>query len=118
LGVALAAVCVRSVGSVAPVTLPRLDRIGIDRWVFAFALGLARVPRGVSRLLLAVRGWRLRLGDALASDARTAVGGGSGRVRALLVVADLALSLVLLTGAALMLQSVRAMIRANPGFNR
>jgi predicted permease len=117
LGVALAAVCVRSVGSVAPVTLPRLDRIGIDRWVLAFALGLSLVTGVVFGLLPAVRGSRLRLRDALASDARTAVGGGSGRVRALLVVADLALSLVLLTGAALMLQSVRAMMRADPGFN-
>jgi putative ABC transport system permease protein len=117
LGVAVAALCVRSVESVAPVTLPRLDRISIDRSVLAFAVGLSLLTGLVFGLLPALRGTSLRLRDALAFDSRTALGGGSTRVRRLLVVGDLALSLVLLTGAALMLQSVRAMMRADPGFH-
>jgi predicted permease len=52
----------------------------------------------------------------LAADSRSVVG-GSSRARSVLVVVDLALALVLLAGAGLMLRTVVALTRANPGFD-
>ena len=63
-----------------------------------------------------VPGSSFRLRESLASDARTGTGGGSIRARHLLIVGDLALALVLLSGAGLMVRSVRGMMLADPGF--
>jgi putative ABC transport system permease protein len=116
LGFALAAAAVRSVASIAPVTLPRLNSVGIDGSVLAFALGLSIVTGFAFGLVPALRSSSFRLREALASDPRTGTGTGSTRIRQLLVVGDLALALVLLTGAGLMLRSVQGLMDADPGF--
>jgi putative ABC transport system permease protein len=56
-----------------------------------------------------------QLSDALSSSARTIAGGG-GRSRTVLVVAQVALAVVLLSAAGLMLTSVRKLSRIDPGF--
>jgi putative ABC transport system permease protein len=63
--------------------------------------------------------WRAGAAGAqrtLAVDSRGSVGGRS-RTRAVLVVADLVLALVLLAGAGLMLRTVNALMHASPGFD-
>ena len=82
---------------------------------------LHRGDRGRDRPLLRPGAGVARLGAAgaqqkLAVDSRGSVGGRS-RARAILVVADLVLALVLLAGAGLMLRTVVALTHANPGFN-
>jgi putative ABC transport system permease protein len=66
-------------------------------------------------LLPAWRGADRRGERPLTVDAR-GVAGGRSRARSALVVANLALALVLLAGAGLMLRTVAALTRANPGF--
>jgi putative ABC transport system permease protein len=117
LGLAVAAVVVRSLATIAPVSIPRLDRVGIDGWVLAFALGVSIVTGLAFGLVPALRGSSFRLREALASGTRTSTGSGSTRARHLLVIGDLALALVLLTGAGLMLRSVRGLMLADPGFD-
>jgi putative ABC transport system permease protein len=116
-GVALAALTLPAVASLAPVNIPRLDRLEIDRVVLAFAAGLSLVTGLCFGLIPALRASSFRLREGLSVDSRGSVGAGSSRARQLLVVADLALALVLVTGAGLMLKSLARLARVDPGFN-
>jgi putative ABC transport system permease protein len=116
LGVLFAIVAVRGLAALAPVDLPRLEHIGVDGPVLLFTTVVALVA-GLGFGVLPA--WRSGAADArqsLSVDARSNVGGGHSRARALLVVVDLALAMVLLAGAGLMLRTVVAMASANPGF--
>jgi putative ABC transport system permease protein len=117
LGLGFAAISLRSVGTIAPVSIPRLDHVAIDGWVLAFTLALSVVTGVGFGLVPALRGTSFQLRESLASDARTGTGAGSTRARQLLVVGDLALAFVLLAGAGLMLRSVRGLMLADPGFS-
>jgi putative ABC transport system permease protein len=116
LGVALASLTLPALVSLAPVNLPRLERLGIDRVVLAFAGALSLVTGLLFGVIPALRATSARLRAGLAADSRGTVGGGSQMVRRLLVVGDLALALVLLTGAGLMLKSLAHLTRVDPGF--
>jgi putative ABC transport system permease protein len=116
LGVVVASVVVRSVAVIAPISIPRLDRVTIDGWVLAFALGVSVLTGLGFGLVPALRGSSFRLRQSLATDTRTGTG-SSNRARSLLLIGDVALALVLLTGAGLMLKSVRGMMLADPGFD-
>ena len=101
--------------------LPGYVRVALDGRVLAFGAGLA-LCCGVVFGLAPV--WRLSRPDLAASlkdGARTAAGGlGGGRRLGLqqsLVVAEVAVALVLLTGAGLMLRSLRHQLAVRPGFD-
>jgi putative ABC transport system permease protein len=64
----------------------------------------------------ALRSARTNLQDAIKSGTRGSVSGSSKRLNNVFVVSQLALSLVLLIGAALFLQSFRNLLSVNPGF--
>jgi putative ABC transport system permease protein len=117
LSLAVAAAVVRSVATIAPVSIPRLDHVAIDGTVLAFTLAISALTGLGFGLVPALRGSSFRLRESLASDTRTGTGAGSARFRHLLVIADLALALVLLAGAGLMLKSVRGLMLADPGFS-
>ena len=117
LSLAVAEVVVRGVATIAPVSIPRLDRVAIDGTVLAFTLALSALTGFGFGLVPALRGSSFRLRESLASDTRTGTGAGSYRARHLLVIADLALALVLLAGAGLMLKSVKGLMLADPGFS-
>ena len=117
LGVALAAVLLGSVATLAPVSIPRLDRASIDPAVLGFALLLSVVTGVLFGLVPALRVSRESLQTTLALDSRASVGGSSHRARGLLVVGDLALALVLLASAGSMVKSVVRLMGVNPGFN-
>jgi putative ABC transport system permease protein len=116
-GLLVAAVGIRSVATIAPVSIPRLDHAALDGWVVAFALGTSILTGLGFGLVPALRGSSFRLRESLAADARTGTGAGSTRARHALVVCDLAIALVLLAGAGLMLRTVSALMAANPGFS-
>jgi putative ABC transport system permease protein len=113
-GLLLAAAAVRGLASIA-LTLPRLEHVAIDRRVLIFTAGIAVVT---IVLFGFVPAWRAGAGRprTLAEDSRTTAGGRS-RVRALLVVADLALALVLLAGAGVMIRTVAALANIGRGFD-
>jgi putative ABC transport system permease protein len=58
-----------------------------------------------------------REGDALKEEARASAGGMRTRLRGVLVVAEIAFSLVLLIGSVLMVKSLAALLNRNPGFD-
>ncbi len=89
-----------------PLDLPRLSQVRVDALVLWFTLGLALVTAVLFGLAPAWRATRPELSQALKEAGRGFTGGvADRRLRALLVVSETALSLLLLTGAGLMLRS-------------
>jgi putative ABC transport system permease protein len=117
LGVGLAAALLQALVQLAPVSIPRIDRVEMDGAVLLFALLLSAATGVFVGLIPALRASSASLQERLALDSRTTAGGPSGTARRALVVADLALALVLLAGSGLMLKSVARLLQVDPGFN-
>lgn len=95
--------------------MPRLDQTRMDAAVFAFALALAILTGIIFGVIPAWNASRTDINEVLKQGGR-ASGPRSHLVRNLLVIAETALSLVLLIGAGLMLRSFARMLAADPGF--
>jgi putative ABC transport system permease protein len=94
--------------------LPRMDAIHIDAWVLLFALGLSIASAVIFGVVPALQVSQLGPYETLQAGAvRTAA---KSLLRQVLVVAEVALSLVLLAGAGLMLRSFHRLVSVNPGF--
>jgi len=101
-----------------PEDLPRLAEIDIDRWVFGFMLLISVVTGVVFGLAPALQASKIELTEAMKDGARGAgVGGGRGRLRGALVVAEIAIALVVLIGAGLLLQTFRRLQQVDLGFD-
>ncbi|MGE5100343.1 MAG: ADOP family duplicated permease [Deltaproteobacteria bacterium] len=116
-GVVLAVGGVQMVLALAPAgTLPRAENVHIDGWVLLFTAGLSILTAMVCGLVPAVRATEPQLRASLSEGART-VTSRHGRAGSALVVAELALAMVLLTGAGLMLRSFDRMRSIDLGFH-
>jgi putative ABC transport system permease protein len=117
LGLALAAVALRVGVSFLPENLPRVSSISLDWKVVGFAFVLAIVTGLVCGLAPALAATRTDVNDALKEGGRTGTaGGGHARLRSLLVIVELAVALVLLTGAGLLLRSFENLRAVDLGF--
>jgi predicted permease len=111
------------VRTVNPGNIPRLDAISLDGTVLAFTFGISVLTGLVFGLAPALRAGRVDLNSSLKAGGRNTQGGGgfgSGsrrRLRSLLVVAEVALSLMLLIGAGLLVRSFVRLQNVSPGFN-
>ncbi|MGA8073513.1 MAG: ABC transporter permease [Candidatus Acidiferrales bacterium] len=98
--------------------LPKLMDISPDAWVLGFTL-LISIATGVAAGLFPA--WRLtksNINEALKSGlGRTDADTSGNRARSILVVSEVALSLILLAGAGLMIRSLWNLRRVNPGFD-
>jgi predicted permease len=97
--------------------------LAIDGRVLGFTLAVSLATGVLFSLAPVLQSFRLDLSSALTRQARTIGGGGSGgsgvsgwRLRELLIAAQVALSVVVLTGAGLFLRSLLAVERIDPGF--
>jgi predicted permease len=116
-GVLLASVAVRALVANAPDGVSRLDAVGLNLPVLAFALLLSLASAAVFGLLPAFRSTAAAGARALADRGAGADGGVRGRRwRGALVVAEVALTVVLLAGAGLMLRSLGRIMDVDPGF--
>jgi putative ABC transport system permease protein len=96
--------------------IPGWARMSIDTHVLLFALAAALLAMLTFALLPVLRATRINLSGVLAEGSRTNVGGVHGtRMRATLLVFEVAIALVLMTGATLFLHSVRNMIGGDAG---
>jgi putative ABC transport system permease protein len=110
MGLALAWVALRAGISSFPETLPRVSSIALDWKVVVFAFGLVLVTGCLCGLIPAVAAARTDVNDALKEGGRTgSAGAGHARLRSVLVIAELAVALVLLTASGLLLRSFEKM---------
>ncbi len=118
MGVLLAAALLPVVRSISPGTVPRLGEAKIDGMVLIFSLLLCVITGIVFGLVPALQTSKKDLHETLKEGSRgSSEGGGRGRFRALLVVAEIGVALVLMTGAGLLIESFSRLIEVNPGFS-
>jgi putative ABC transport system permease protein len=116
LGLLLAFWGIRLLIAISPATLPRLQEVGIDGQVLGFTLLVSLLTGLVFGLVPALQASRLDLNASLKEGQRSAIGGLRQQLRGLLVGTEVALALVLLTGAGLLLRSFWHLLEVNPGF--
>jgi putative ABC transport system permease protein len=116
-GLALAWWCVRVLATTLPESLARVAAVGIDARVLAVAAVVALLTGLASGVAPALQGSSLALATALNDSGRgSGASRGRRRARAVLVVAEVALAVVLLVGAALFIGSFINVMRIDPGF--
>ena len=117
LGLALAWQGIGVIKALSPANLPRIESVSLDAGAFAFAAVAAVVAAILFGLAPALRAVRGNLADGL-RDRGTDTGGARGnKLRTVLVVSEVTLSLVLLIGAGLMVRSFAAIQKVDPGFD-
>jgi putative ABC transport system permease protein len=103
--------------ALSPADFPRLDEVGIYRQVLAFNLGVSLLTGIVFGLAPAWHASKPDPNQALKEETAGSSGAVAWRRASVLVVAELALCVVLLTGAGLMLKSLLRLADVNPGFD-
>jgi predicted permease len=98
------------------VQLPRLEEVQVDPTVLGFTLAVALLTGLLFGLVPALRAAWVNLHEAIKEAARGSASRSNRRVNDAFVIAQLALSLVLLVGAALLLESFRNLLSVDPGF--
>jgi putative ABC transport system permease protein len=97
--------------------LPRMAEVSIDFRVFAFTALVSLATGLLFGLVPALYASRVNLSECLKLSARSLAGSASGRLRSLLVIAEVALALVLLIGAGLLIRSFDRLMHVDPGFD-
>jgi putative ABC transport system permease protein len=118
LGVVTATGMVRAIAPLLPVDLPRTQEIGIHLPVLAFSAVVVLVVALLVGLWPALAAARTTPHDSLADLSRGATSApGRTRVRDLIVIGQIAATLVLLVGATLLMRSFLAVRQVTPGFD-
>jgi putative ABC transport system permease protein len=102
--------------AIAPPDIPRLHEVTLDGRLIAFTASVSLVAGMLFGLTPALRAWRTDPHDVLKEDGRTMAGGGHDGRRAL-VVAEVALSLILLVATGLLINSFARLQEVPPGFD-
>ena len=115
-GLLLALWGVEGLRAIAPANTPRLDEISMDGTLLVFCAALSLLTGIVFGFWPAVKSSRLDLHSALKEGGRGSGGGGTSRLRGLLVVGETSLAFVLLMGAGLFAGSLISLLGVNLGF--
>ncbi len=117
LGLTLAAGALRAGAGWLPESLPRIQEIGIDWRVAAFATVVAVLTGLICGLAPAVTASRTKVSESLKEGGPTVTSGsGHARLRAALVIGQIAVAQVLLVASSLLLFSFAKMREVDPGF--
>ena len=123
---ALAAICgawlarlgVVALIALAPADLPRVEEIHVDATALLFTLLVSMVASFIFGLAPALQISRVQLVDGLREGGKgTSIGARGGRARSAFVVAEIALAMVLVAGAALLARSLAALSEVEMGFD-
>ena len=102
----------------APVDLPRASDVHLDGGVFAFTFLVSLLTGVLFGLAPALEASRTGINEALKQGAgRASAARGHALLRKVLIVGEFAISLVLLTGAGLMIATFSKLLHSDPGFN-
>jgi putative ABC transport system permease protein len=116
-GLLIAAWGVKWLVSMSPGTIPRVQEIAVDPRVVGYTLLISVATSLLFGLAPALQASRPDLTGALKEGGRGSAGLLRNRLRSVLVVSEVALSLVLLIGAGLMIRSFAKLNQVDPGFN-
>lgn len=116
LGVLIAYWGVRALLALQPGNLPRVAELGLDGRALAFALGTGLLTALVLGVITSMRTDPRGLRSALTEGQRSVAGARVVRARTALVVAQMALSLMLLVGAGLLARSFLLLLAVDPGY--
>jgi putative ABC transport system permease protein len=116
-GVLIALAGSRDLVALAPGNIPRLADTHIDGWVLGFAFAASVLACLLFGLAPAFRAARVDVNEALKAGAARGVVGARSRLRSGLVVAEIALSVMLVAGAGLLLRSFAALHQVALGFH-
>ncbi len=118
LGLGLAWLGMKGLIALKPANVPRINELRIDWVVALFTLGVSVVTGLLFGLAPAVQTSRTNLQETLKEGGRSSSSDRSGHaLRRVLVVAEVALALALLTGAGLLIKSLALLQHVNPGFD-
>ena len=115
LGLLVAQLGVRLLVPLMPTTLPRMDEIAVNLPAMLFSIAVLSVTAILVMIIPIRQMRRVNLVSTLRQDTRTSTAGRT-RVRDALVVGQVALTVVLLTGAGLLIRSFAALKDVDPGF--
>lgn len=120
-GLLVAQAAIQVVKTINPGNIPRIDAIALDGNVLAFTFATAILTGLLFGLAPALRAARVDLSSSMKAGGRSAHGEGGlgnsrGRLRGVLVIAEVAISLMLLVGAGLLLRSFVRLQQVSPGF--
>jgi predicted permease len=121
-GLLIANVALEAARRINPGNIPRLEAIGLDSSVLLFTFGVSIVTGLFFGLAPALRAARVDLNASMKAGGRHTqgdggLGSGRRRLRGLLVVAEVAISLMLLVGAGLLIRSFARLQQVSPGFD-
>jgi len=97
--------------------LPRASAITVDGFVLAFTLAVSLAAGILAGLVPAFRLSNVNVSEALKQGTRTSSDTGGNRTRGVLVVSEVALSLMLLVGAGLLIRTLWALRKVDPGLD-
>jgi putative ABC transport system permease protein len=115
-GVLLAYLAIRPIQTLSAGSIPRAGDISIDGSVLLFALGVSLATGILFGLAPAWQASRRTIGSVLKEGGRASTAASGRWVRSGLLVAEVAMSIVLLVGAALLLRSFARVTSVDPGF--
>jgi putative ABC transport system permease protein len=115
IGVLLAMWGVDALVNYLPESFPRTKEISVDKVVLGFAFLVSVISGLLFGLIPAIKASNTDVNDALKDGSKNLLSGRSN-LRSALIIAEVALSLVLLIGAGLMMKSFWRLTNVNPGF--
>ena len=116
LGLLLAVWGTKAVLGTLPGALPRGSEVSLDARVLLFTMTLSVFAGIIFGLVPALKGSRVNLQEILKESGR-GLSGARQRLQGVFVAVEVAMALVLLVGAGLMVRSLEALWRVDPGFN-
>jgi putative ABC transport system permease protein len=103
--------------ALAPEDIPQLSRVGLDRTVLLFTLGVAVATSILCGLLPALQASRTELNTALKENGRASAGSMREGTRKALLIVEVSLAIILLAGAGLLIRSMVHLLNVDMGFN-
>ena len=115
-GTALAIWFQKFILHVVPVDVPGMENLGVSWSMLAFALAVSTASGIIFGIMPALQAARVNVADNIKSGTRTTDARGQG-FQSSLVVAQVAISVILLVGSGLLLRSFATLSSVNPGFD-
>lgn len=117
-GLVIASFTLRTILYFNTAKIPRIEQVGIDLSVLVFTIVVATVTAVLFGLIPALELSRPNLQSVMQEGERGAVGPLRRRLRDALVVVEVAVAIVLLTGAGLLVRSFVNLLQVDPGFQK